>query len=783
MSDGTAVAGTDYTTVSNFNINFQTHETSATGTFTLTPLDDDVDGPDKTVIVTATTSNAVGLPVEPLTGFTITLTDDEATPQVTLVLDPASIGEDGGESTVTATLDHPSSEDTTIEVSASPGSGTTAEDFTLTGTTLTIAAGDMTSTGTVTVTAEDNMLSAPAKHVTVSGTAMNDQGVTAPSSKTLTITDDESASTEVTLTVSPASVAEDATGDARTVTVTAELDGDARTQATDVTVSVSGGSAGAGTDYTTVPDFTITIAQGQTSGTGTFTLAPIDDEIDEPGETVTVTGTATSGLSVAPSTGLTVTIADNDAAPTVTLVSTPESISEADGVSTVTATLDRMSSVATTIAIGATPVSPAMTTDFALSATKTLTIAPEAMTSTGTVTITANDNAIDFEDKTVTVSGSATNAHDIIQPEAATLTITDNDATSTEVTLTVSPTSVAENAMGAARTVTVTAALDAAARAEDTDVTVSVAAGTAVEGIDFSAVSGVTLTIARGATRGTATFDLVPLQDTIDEPAETVTVTGTTTAAGLTVKPEGGRTVMITDDDATPTVTLVLTPASISEAGGSSTVTAVLDHASSEETTITVSASPGSGATEDNFALSATNTVIIAPGRTESTGAVTITAEDNNTDDGNKSVTVSGSAVNMQGIDQPDAQTLTITDNDATSTKVTLTVSPTSVSEGAAEDADRTVTVTATLDAGARTEATGVTVSVAGGDRGRGDGFLGGGRLHGHHRSRPDVRYRDFRAGAGGRQHRRTQRDGAGERRDDRLRPERGAHVRPDGHD
>ena len=55
----------------------------------------------------------------------------------------------------------------------------------------------------------------------------------------------------------------------------------------------------------------------------------------------------------------------------------------------------------------------------------------------------------------------------------------------------------------------------------------SVAAGTAVEGTDFSAVTNVTVTIAGGATSGTATFDLVPLDDNIDEPDETVIVSGT----------------------------------------------------------------------------------------------------------------------------------------------------------------------------------------------------------------------------------------------------------------
>ena len=61
----------------------------------------------------------------------MTIEDNEDAPTVTLVLTPASITENEGTSTVTATLSHPSNEATTIVVSASAGSGTAAEDFAL----------------------------------------------------------------------------------------------------------------------------------------------------------------------------------------------------------------------------------------------------------------------------------------------------------------------------------------------------------------------------------------------------------------------------------------------------------------------------------------------------------------------------------------------------------------------------------------------------------------------------------------------------------------------------
>ena len=61
--------------------------------------------------------------------------------------------------------------------------------------------------------------------------------------------------------------------------VTATLGGSATLlTATEVTVSVGGGSATSGTDYTAVSDFTVTIPKETASGTGTFTLTPTQDD-------------------------------------------------------------------------------------------------------------------------------------------------------------------------------------------------------------------------------------------------------------------------------------------------------------------------------------------------------------------------------------------------------------------------------------------------------------------------------------------------------------------------
>ena len=128
-----------------------------------------------------------------------------------------------------------------------------------------------------------------------------------------------------------------------------------------------------------------------------------------------------------------------------------------------------------------------------------------------------------------------------------------------------------------------------------------------------------------------------------------------------------------------PTVTLELSPASISENGGSAMVTAKLSHTSSETTTVTVSATANSPALIGDFALSANRTLTITAGQANSTGTVTIRANNNNLHAPDKTVRVSGAASNSQGVTGPADVTLTIVDDDTPT--VTLELSQTSISE------------------------------------------------------------------------------------------------------
>ncbi len=121
-----------------------------------------------------------------------TITDNDR-PTVTLALSEDRIREDGGVTTVTASLDRPSVKNTFVRISASAVSPAVKGDFTFGGNRgLTIAAGELSSTRTVTLTAVDNAVDVLFdKTVTVTGNARNERGIDHPEALTLTIVDDE----------------------------------------------------------------------------------------------------------------------------------------------------------------------------------------------------------------------------------------------------------------------------------------------------------------------------------------------------------------------------------------------------------------------------------------------------------------------------------------------------------------------------------------------------------------------------------------------------------------
>ncbi len=679
VGGGSAIEGLDYTAVDPFFLTVPANQMEASTQFPFTPIHDDLEEGEETVAFTgASSQGASAMSI-------LTLVNAEQPPEVTLALTLDTITEDGGRTEVTATLSVPSSAETTIEISVVPDAG----DYTLNPTILTIAAGERTSTGGVTITGVDNEVEAPDKTVQVHGVAANEQGIRGPSPIPLTITNDDQA-TELTLMVAPLTVDEDA--GSMQLAVTGMLDVQRSTD-TEVTLSVAPETATLGSDYAPVSPSSLTIPANQENGMGSLLFMPIEDQVDEPEETVQVRGTA-EGLTV---TAVPLTIVDKTEDPKVVLVLNPPTIEEDGGRTTVTATLDPVSSTETMITVSAHPNPPATPADYTLEGT-TLMIAAGQMTSTGSVTITAIDNAVDTEDKTVLIRGRTTNIQPVMDPEDVELTIEDDDMP-TGFTLAVSPLDVGEDEGEVP--IMVTARLDIAG-STPTQVTLKVENGTAVSSEDFAAVEEQTFTIPIGAIEATHVLMFTPTPDAVDESSETVLITGTSTV--------GSNQAILTITDATPspTVILELAPPSIPETGGRTEVTARLSALSSAPTAITISVRPDELATEEDYLLSPVRTLTIEAGGQQSTGLVTITAVDNDVDGPPKIIYVGGRATNDNGVTGPSEQMLTITNEDR-ATEITLEVTP---SVDVSEDVGSTqITVTATMDR-ARSTDTAVTLSV-----------------------------------------------------------------------
>ena len=680
---------------------------NASDTATVAAVDNATDAPDRAGTVTVTVSNdratADGTTLA-VSGGALTVTDDDAAPNAALSLNPSSVSENGGASAVSATLTHPSSEPTTVTVTPVSGAYTVGSDA-----TIVIAAGETANgTDTAAIAAVDNAKDEPDRTATVTATLTNGQGAGTVTGATLTLTDDDAAPS---LSIDSPRVGEGDSGSA-SLTFTVSLSAVSGRQVTVGYADGGTGTAAAGSDYTAVGSGTLTFAAGETGKTVTVTVT--GDETDEPDETVVVnlSGAVNAVIGTASGTG---TITDDDATPTVTLAlsepdtSKPDTVNEsgAGNSSTVTATLSGRSSAEVILTVAATAGANAVAGDFVLSSVKTLTIVAGATASAGTVTVTAVDDTKDAPDKSVTVSATVSGSSGVAVPPARTLTITDDDD-APGVTLALSASSISEN--GGVSTVTATLSHPSSAT---TTVTV-----TAVRGL-YTVGADATIVIAAGEmANATDTATIMAVDNSRDEADRTGTVTGTA-ANAQGAGTVSGATLTLEDDDAAPGVTLVVSPSSISENGGGSTVTATLAHPSSAATTVTVTAVSGF------YTVGSDAEIVIAAGETANTAdKVTIAAVDNATDAPDRAGTVTATVSNDRATGSVTGGALTVTDDDA-APNAALSLNPASVSEnGGASAVSATLThpssaattVTVTGVSGACTVGSDATIVIAAGE-------------------------------------------------------------------
>ena len=548
---GTATQGPDYTIDSTaLTLPAGVGQDPSSVTTTVRAQDDPIDDDGETVVLAAS-RDAVEFARR-----TVGIDDDETgSTQVDLSVNPAQVREDAGATTVrvAASLNADArGQDTevTVTVGSSGDSAVEGTDYGTVGDlSLTIDAGATTAETTFSLDPANNDSVDGAKTITVDGSTPG----LAVRSTDLTLNDDDVASTTVTLTLDPIEVSESA--GSRTVRVTGTLDGTARMTETVVTVTVGSGADTAleGTDYVDIPELELTIPANRTDGTVTFNLRPTNDRTAEGKETISVSGDI-AGLAVISAE---LALADDDSPSTrLDLSLNPSTVSES-AVPTdvvVTGSLNagaRTSDSVVTVAVGVPTDSATEGVDYANVSALEITVPANETTGQTMFTLSPENDVIAEGAETISATGRVSG----LTVETATLTLSDNDTASRVVTLSVDPQSVSEDMP---EDVTVTASLNAGARAEDTEVrlTVGAAGDTAVPGTDYERVSEQTLTILAGETSGVAVFRLEPVNNDSTDGARTLSVRGSTTVAELRIEPAAGARIALEDDDS-PAVLVV----------------------------------------------------------------------------------------------------------------------------------------------------------------------------------------------------------------------------------
>ena len=625
---------------------------------------------------------AVDLTAPAATGITLTVTPDSVQENHSGPVDLM----------VTAVLDGGTmlSVDTPVALSVADGSARSPADYTAeTGVVLIIPANQTSGIESVQLTLVDDAAMEASETVRVVG----DAGPLQVAAATVTITDDDTTGTEVS--VGPARTVEGGTAEfpvtlSRVLGI--ELPLSWRTEDR---------TARADADYTPVEAGSVTIPAG--SHEVTLKVETTDDNLVEAEEEfrLLLVGSGLPAGVVLGTAAASGTIEDNDPAPTEITLSLTDAemaiVAEDAGPTAlvVRGTLAGSSRfpVATQVEL-AVASGTARPSDYAAPRTTTLTIPSGEASGTATLTLTPVDDSLDEGDETVMVGGSAADL--TVTPVA--VTIGDNDDAAMNVVLNVRPSEVREG--GGVQRLTVTAALEDNTGASgtlttETEVEVTVASGGTAAADDFGASpSPLVVRIGPGNTTGSAVLLLTPVDDALVEGDETLLLRGRTTTSGGPAVVSEDLAVTIRDNDTAPReLALTVSPSSLDEGTPETlTVTGTLRGGVPTDAT-TVALSFAGSATEGVDYTAPATTLTIPAGEPSGTAEVLLVTVADGEVEGPETVVIGGTAEDLTA----SPATVTIEDEDSAATRARLEVSPSELTEGGGA---QEVQVTATLAAG-----------------------------------------------------------------------------------
>ena len=439
----------------------------------------------------------------------------------------------------------------------------------------------------------------------------------------------------VSLSVSPTEVSEGSGGESITVTATLKDGNRVKSVATTVTISVEEDTAIEGEDFEAVSDFTITIASGSSSNSGTFTLTAKRDLAVEESETVKVTGrTGLSNSSVAGTEVEEAEVSIRNTPPGVELSPTSLTVEEGDsGIYTVVLDTQPTGTVTITASSGDTTVA---------------TVTPPSLTFTAsswdtpqTLRVSSVENDVASEDQTISVShGISGGGYGSVSVADVTITVNDDDTPGVSVWQ--ESLSILEGEGGS-----YTVVLDTRPSGP---VTVTASSGdTAVATVTPSSL---TFTTTNWNTVQTVRVSSVK-DDDVASGDERVSISHTVSGYG-DVSSANAVTVTVSDDD-TAGVSMSPTSLTLNE-GDSDSYTVVLE----SEPTATVTITPSSD--NSDMTLSPGHLTFTATTwNTPQTVTVTALQDDDNEDE---TVAISHRVRGYGSISGADAVTVTVRDDD-----------------------------------------------------------------------------------------------------------------------
>ena len=691
-SDGTAEAGSDYTSVSG-TLTFASGETSKS---VIVPISgDNTLEADESFSVTL--SNVTGT-ANLLDGSGTGVIENDDAASVTIA--DVAANEDAGTVTVTASLNNGVQGGFTVNASTTDGTATTTDsDYTaISGEVLTfVGTAGETQAFDITLGTDTKLEANETLTVAMSTLAATTLAVDITDQATVTITNDDDAS----VTIADVSGNEDDGAITITATLDNPVDG-----GFSVDVSTSDGTATAGVDYFAVSSQTLTFA-GTANETKTFTVTPKVDSNPESNETVNITvgNLAATSLAVDITDVAVLTIIDDDASSISIDAPTIAEGSSGNTDLTFTVSLNKSQIAAVTVDYAVTGGTATSGDDYIILADGTLTFAAGETSKTVVISVIGDTNVEPNETIELTLT-NATGAA-LIADASGTATITNDDSAA----VTIADVATDEDN----GTVTVTLSLDNGVQGGFT-VNASTTDGTATTtDSDYTAISGEVLTFA-GTAGETQAFDITLGTDTKLEANETLTVAMSTLAAtSLSVDITDQATVTITNDDY---ASVTIADVSGNEDDGAVTFTATLDNPVDGGFSVDVSTSDGTAtAGVDYFAVSS-QTLTFA-GTANETKTFTVTPKVDTDPESNETVNITfgNLAATSLAVDITDAAVLTIIDDDASS----ISIDDPTIAEGSSGNTDLTFTVS--LDKAGTAPIT-VDYAITGGTATSGDDYI-----------------------------------------------------------